>query len=99
MKTISKLSLVFSSSAVMLASCALAQSGETAKISAEEAGYTIEEMGSFNRPWAIEFLPGTETLAITEKSGTLKLMKPGSGETVWRTTTMFSKRLALLMFR
>ncbi|MEM9310930.1 MAG: PQQ-dependent sugar dehydrogenase [Pseudomonadota bacterium] len=81
MKTISKLSLVFSSSAVMLASCALAQSGETAKISAEEAGYTIEEMGSFNRPWAIEFLPGTETLAITEKSGTLKLMKTGSGET------------------
>ncbi len=65
----------------MLASCALAQSGETAKISAEEAGYTIEEMGSFNRPWAIEFLPGTETLAITEKSGTLKLMKTGSGET------------------
>ncbi len=39
-------------------------------------------MGEFDRPWAIEFIPGTDTLAITEKAGTLKLMKTSTGETL-----------------
>ena len=56
-------------------------------MSASEAGLTIEEKGTFERPWAIEFLPGTDTLAITEKAGTLKLMKTSSGETVTVTGT------------
>lgn len=51
-------------------------------MSAEEAGLTVEEKGTFERPWAIEFIPGSDTLAITEKAGTLKLMKTGSGETI-----------------
>ncbi|MEL6237690.1 MAG: PQQ-dependent sugar dehydrogenase [Pseudomonadota bacterium] len=80
MHTLSKFKVAFSLPALALASCAWAQSGETEAIPAEEAGYTVEEMGTFNRPWAIEFLPGTDTLAITEKAGTLKLMKTGSGE-------------------
>ncbi len=49
---------------------------------AQDAGLTIEEKGTFNRPWAIEFIPGSDTLAITEKAGALKLMKTRSGETL-----------------
>jgi len=44
-------------------------------------------MGTFERPWAIEFLPGTTTLAITEKAGVLKLMKTESGEMMTVTGT------------
>ena len=40
----------------------------------------MEEMGTFNRPWAIEFIPGSQTIAITEKAGALKLMKSRTGE-------------------
>lgn len=64
--------------ALTLASCAQAESGE----SAAEAGLTITEMGDFDRPWAIEFIPGTDTLAITEKEGQLKLMNTLTGETL-----------------
>jgi glucose/arabinose dehydrogenase len=83
MTTISKLSLAFSIPALALASCAAAETGESAPepISAEDAGITVTPMGEFERPWAIEFMPGTDTLAITEKSGTLKLMKTATGET------------------
>lgn len=87
MHTISKLPFVLSISAAALASCALAQNGESPSLSAEEAGLTVEEMGTFERPWAIEFVPGTDTLAITEKAGALKLMKTASGETVTVTGT------------
>ncbi len=37
-------------------------------------------MGKFDEPWALEFLPGSDTLAITEKAGTLKFMKTGTGK-------------------
>ncbi|MEM6857666.1 MAG: PQQ-dependent sugar dehydrogenase [Pseudomonadota bacterium] len=80
MNMISKLSTALSLSSIALASCAYAQSGESAGTTPEEAGVSVEDMGTFARPWAIEFLPGTDTLAITEKAGTLKLMKTGSGE-------------------
>ncbi len=36
-------------------------------------------MGEFERPWAIEFAPGTDTLFISEKPGTLKMMNTSSG--------------------
>ena len=39
-------------------------------------------MGKFDRPWAIEFIPGSETLAITEQPGKLILMKTNTGETL-----------------
>lgn len=61
-----------------LASCAQAQTGE----SPEQAGITITEMGEFERPWAIEFMPGTDTLVITEKEGAIKLMDADTGVTV-----------------
>lgn len=82
MKTISSLTLSLSLCAASLASCALAQEGENPATPPEDAGLTIEEKGTFERPWAIEFIPGSDTLAITEKAGVLKLMKTGSGETI-----------------
>ena len=71
MKTISKMTALLSLPALALASCANAETGE----SAEDAGFTVTEMGEFERPWAIEFIPGSTTLAITEKEGRLWLMK------------------------
>ncbi|MEM6266436.1 MAG: PQQ-dependent sugar dehydrogenase, partial [Pseudomonadota bacterium] len=56
--------------ALVLASCANANSGE----SAASADYTVETMGMFAEPWAIEFAPGTGVLFITEKAGVLKVM-------------------------
>ena len=77
----SKWTLTLSLPALPLASCALAENGESG-LSASEAGLTITEMGDFDRPWAIEFIPGSDTLAITEKEGSLKLMQVESGEIV-----------------
>ncbi len=77
----SKWALTLSLPALSLASCAWAENGESG-LSAREAGLTITEMGDFDRPWAIEFIPGSDTLAITEKEGSLKLMQVESGEIV-----------------
>ncbi|MEM9084299.1 MAG: PQQ-dependent sugar dehydrogenase [Pseudomonadota bacterium] len=82
MKTLSTLPLALSLSVAGLASCAFAQDGESVGTPAEEAGLKIEDMGTFERLWAIEFIPGSETLAITERAGTLKLMKTTTGETL-----------------
>ncbi|MEE4289601.1 MAG: PQQ-dependent sugar dehydrogenase [Erythrobacter sp.] len=86
-----KASLLLSLPALALASCASAETGESASApaatSSENAEFAIEEKGTFDRPWAIEFLPGTDTLAITQKAGTLKLMKTGNGEVVTVTGT------------
>ena len=77
----SKWALALSLPALSLASCAWAENGESG-LSAREAGLTITEMGDFDRPWAIEFIPGSDTLAITEKEGSLKLMQGESGKIV-----------------
>ena len=34
--------------------------------------FAIEDVGTFNEPWALEFLPDDKGILITEKSGTLK---------------------------
>ena len=39
-------------------------------------------MGTFERPWAIEFLPGRPVIAITEKAGALNLMQTSTGKTI-----------------
>lgn len=40
----------------------------------ETEGFVVTEEATFERPWAIEFVPGQPVLAITEKAGKLKLM-------------------------
>jgi len=37
----------------------------------------IEDMGTFNEPWAMAFLPGSDGALITEKAGKLKFWQPG----------------------
>ncbi len=39
----------------------------------------MADVAEFEQPWAIEFAPGTETLFVTEKAGTLKLMNAQNG--------------------
>ncbi|HHU38122.1 MAG TPA: PQQ-dependent sugar dehydrogenase [Propionibacterium sp.] len=39
--------------------------------------FVVNEMAQFTDPWALEFLPGTDYLAITERSGRLWLRHPG----------------------
>ncbi len=80
MTTPSRLPLALSLSTLALASCATAETGDsgdaaaTAPISLDTA-----EMGTFNKPWAIEFAPGTTMLFITEKEGALKVMDTATG--------------------
>ena len=38
--------------------------------------FTVTEHEAFTNPWAMEFLPGTDLLAVTERSGALKLRSP-----------------------
>lgn len=66
-----------------LASCANAEGGDSAAAGGDAptamGDYEVTEMGEFERPWAIEFAPGTQTLFVTEKPGTLKMMDTASG--------------------
>ena len=38
--------------------------------------FTVVEHEQFDEPWALAFLPGTGTMAVTERGGTLKLRDP-----------------------
>ncbi len=65
----------------MLASCAQAETGESAPAAGAGAPYKASEVATFEEPWAIAFAPGTATLFVTEKSGTLKLIDTATGQT------------------
>lgn len=41
--------------------------------------FDVTELGTFNEGWAMEFLPGTDLLAVTERGGTLKLRDQETG--------------------
>lgn len=74
MKTFPKLATALSLPALALASCASAENGDSSESATTEVSLTVTAMGEFERPWAIEFIPGTGMLAITEKEGAIKLM-------------------------
>lgn len=76
MTTHSRALIAFSLPAALLASCANAETGNNA---AAEAAFATATIGEFDEPWAIRFAPGTETLFITEKAGTLKVMDTKTG--------------------
>jgi glucose/arabinose dehydrogenase len=44
--------------------------------------FAVEEVDRFDEPWAMAFLPDTGELLVTERSGTLHLLDPASGERV-----------------
>lgn len=42
--------------------------------------FAVDEVDTFDDPWAMTFLPGSGDLLVTERSGTLTLRDAGSGE-------------------
>jgi aldose sugar dehydrogenase len=77
---LSRLLAALSVSALTLASCANAETGEsTAPPAAEATPFAVAEKGSFAEPWAITFAPGTAMLFVTEKAGTLKVLDTATG--------------------
>ncbi|MBL0914202.1 MAG: PQQ-dependent sugar dehydrogenase, partial [Sphingopyxis sp.] len=83
MKTSSALALP---AAMIIAACPAgptsnAAPADTAKLDASgdqpatplaEAPFAVQEIASFNEPWAMTFLPGGRQALVTEKSGKLK---------------------------
>lgn len=64
-----------------LASCANAETGESAGKEAVAAFFATTEVATFEEPWALAFAPGTPVLFVTEKAGTLKLIDTATGST------------------
>ncbi|BDI60567.1 PQQ-dependent sugar dehydrogenase [Qipengyuania nanhaisediminis] len=83
MTKLSKTSIAIFPICLALASCAPPKSGDSASAadSADnpDTAIQITEMGSFDRPWAIEFAPGTGVLFVTEKEGSMKFIDTASG--------------------
>lgn len=66
--------------ALLAASCSHAAAGDSPNEKAGEATLAtldIADMGTFDEPWAMTFLPGTPYALVTEKAGTLKLWRQG----------------------
>ncbi len=80
----SKLAFALSLPAFTLASCGNANSvDETAADGAADptnVSYTVEPMGEFSEPWAVAFAPGTDTIFLTEKPGTMRAVDTASGK-------------------
>ncbi|KHL26559.1 dehydrogenase [Croceibacterium mercuriale] len=53
--------------------------GEPVEMAAT-APFTVTAHGAFDQPWALAFAPGTRTLFVTEKPGTLKFMALPGGQ-------------------
>lgn len=66
--------------ALLLASCGSSISAQGADPST--AGIAITDVATFDEPWAMTFLPGTNKALITEKKGKLKLWTEGTDKTV-----------------
>ena len=66
--------------AIALASCGMSLSGDI-PASSGPVTYATTEMGEFARPWALAFAPGTKTVFITEKAGSMKFVDTATGVT------------------
>ena len=53
-----------------------ATSPATPSATPETHEFVVVEHESFNEPWALAFLPGTDTMAVTERGGAVKLRDP-----------------------
>lgn len=65
---------------LLLASCGTSISAQDK--APEAAGIAVTDVATFDEPWAMTFLPGTEKALITEKKGVLKLWREGSDKAV-----------------
>ena len=79
MRTIRQVMAALSPAALLIASCSAAQSGDSAAAPAGGQAFAIEDKGTFDRPWAVTFVPGTQVVFITEKGGTMKFVDLPSG--------------------
>ncbi|MBO9600901.1 MAG: PQQ-dependent sugar dehydrogenase [Novosphingobium sp.] len=66
-----------------LASCNSAYSGDNSApvnapgaVTAAETAFEVQQMGSFDEPWAMAFEPGTGNLFVTEKKGAIEFLTP-----------------------
>lgn len=66
---------------MLLASCANAETGDSAPAAASSGTpFAVTDVAGFEEPWAMAFAPGTATLFVTEKAGTVKLLDTNSGQ-------------------
>ena len=79
MRRIKQVAIALSPAALLIASCSAAQSGDSPAAATSAGPFSIAEKGTFDSPWAIAFAPGTQTLFITEKPGTMKFVDLASG--------------------
>jgi aldose sugar dehydrogenase len=66
--------------ALASSSCSAAEPHDAGVVTAPTDQVTqvkIEDMATFNEPWAMAFLPGSDGALITEKAGKLKFWQPG----------------------
>ncbi|MBV7264749.1 PQQ-dependent sugar dehydrogenase [Erythrobacter ani] len=85
----SKLPLALSLSVFALASCAAAETGDSADSADNtEIAFEVTDMGTFDEPWAIEFAPGSALLFITEKEGSLKFIDTAANDGAGRMGTV-----------
>jgi len=60
-----------------LASCGHAASGEKpAPAPSTDRPFTVEQVAQFDSPWAMAIDPGTQTIFVTEKYGTIRFRRP-----------------------
>ena len=76
MKTVSLTAAILSPLA-LVASCGNAAMGDSEPVSTPapsggQGGFKAEQLASFEEPWGADFAPGTETLFVTERAGTIK---------------------------
>lgn len=65
------------SNAASADSTQLDASGEHPATPLADAPFTVQEVATFNEPWAMTFIPGTRLALVTEKAGKLKLWQEG----------------------
>ena len=74
--------------ALLLTSCGSSISAQDPAVvepdaaGAAGASFAITDIATFNEPWAMTFLPGTDLALITEKKGALKLWREGASSVV-----------------
>jgi glucose/arabinose dehydrogenase len=73
--------LALSLAAIPLASCqaAPAQRGSGKAVESAATLLTIEDVATFDEPWAMSFIPGSPYIVITERGGRIKLLD-GTGK-------------------
>ncbi|MEP2737144.1 MAG: PQQ-dependent sugar dehydrogenase [Erythrobacter sp.] len=83
MTKISKLLALTSPIALTLASCAPVQDVDAAQADASSGSdgeMTVAEHGTFEKGWALAFVPGTDMLAVTQKSGEMFVQNTANKE-------------------